>query len=224
MSPLPSLEVRWFFEGAVPGSVETWFRESPAIGGERGAVDWPRDDAGGLAWRDDRYRVVPGAADLGIKWREGRLQVKGRETTLGTWPFGERAAGLAERWIKWSFAGEAVAARWGAWFDAPDDAVARVEKCRVQRWLALDASGGAREVPADPFPGPLVAAELARIRLGGAGADTHWTLGFEATPGEAVTEAAFAAAVAAFLAPCPVALPRERSRSYPGWLLGVASA
>jgi len=223
VSAAPSLEVRWLFEGAVPDEVERWFREGPALGpgGARGDGDWPRTPAGDPAWRDDRYRVVPGAPDLGIKWREGRLEVKGREAALGTWHLGARAVGAAERWLKWSVAGGAVAAAWGAGFDASADAVVRVGKCRGLRKLALDAAGAVREVPADRYPERVIGAELTRIRLDGADADTHWTLGLEAAPASAALEAAFAPAAAAFLAGCPRVLPPGHAMSYPEWLLGV---
>jgi hypothetical protein len=40
---------------------------------------------------------------MGIKWREGMLQIKGRVEDLGTRHMGTRHRGRVQRWIKWTY-------------------------------------------------------------------------------------------------------------------------
>ena len=102
--PLASHEVRWFFEGKANQheSLKRWFEtiapmpKSPGVG--------PPVWKGRLDDQPDVYLLVPGSDDMGIKWREGELQIKGRVSSLGTQVFCGRHQGKVERWIKWSYA------------------------------------------------------------------------------------------------------------------------
>ena len=53
---------------------------------------------------------------MGIKWREGTLQIKGRIEDQGARRFGTRNEGRVQRWIKWTYA--EVPAAYRALFDA----------------------------------------------------------------------------------------------------------
>lgn len=97
--PLASQEVRWFLEGNIDRhqSLKHWFEREVAA---------PRRDGGSLLWwqqRVDVYLMLTGSADMGIKWREGKLQIKGRVSACGTEVFGGRHQGAVERWMKWSY-------------------------------------------------------------------------------------------------------------------------
>jgi hypothetical protein len=220
--PLGTQEVRWFLEGALAktgAGVEAWFERRPPLGagGRVGALRWAPAPPG---WRDDRYLLVPGAADMGIKWREGQLQIKGRHAALGARQFAEGIEGEVERWVKWSYAGRALRQRFKACF-APGSSGAPgavlVEKRRIQRTIRLDLSGAAVEVPAGEPCARALSIELVRIRL--AGRERHWTIGVEAFPGDAAMDAPFTAVVADFLSGCPaLPLTSARSMSYPAWL------
>jgi hypothetical protein len=222
--PWSTLEARWFFAGPLAQSeagVEAWFHSRPRYGGsERPAsIAW---DPAPPAWRQDRYLLVPDQDDMGIKWREGRLEIKGREAALGPTEFAPAIEGVCERWIKWSYAGAAIERRFSELFRGGAAAgVVLVEKRRLQRHLRLKRSGTLVEVGrADPRRRG-VAVELAQIRLHGAPGSRsglHWSLGFEAFPGEEVA-ACFAEIVAGFLEGCPaLPLSADRSMSYPRWL------
>ena len=101
--PLASQEVRWFFDGTATQheSLKRWFETIVPIP--------QRPGVGPLVWQgrlDDQpdvYLLVPGSDDMGIKWREGELQMKGRASSLGTQVFCGRHQGVVERWIKWSY-------------------------------------------------------------------------------------------------------------------------
>jgi hypothetical protein len=222
--PWSTLEVRWFLPGALERSgsqMEAWFRGRPPHGGgEPPPLAW---EPAPPAWRQDRYLVVPGHDDMGIKWREGRLEIKGREASLGPRAFAPGIEGLCERWIKWSYAGEPIAHRFLELFRGAADGVVQVEKRRLQRCIRLEPSGGVVEVGRDAMRRRGVNLELARIRMSGSRIESHWSLAFEAFPGDQQMVEPFAQIVAGFLESCPaLPLPAARSMSYPRWLLDVA--
>lgn len=212
---LSTLEARWFFPGLLEETgrgVEAWFR---ARGGPV-PLAW---DPAPPAWRRDRYLVIPGHDDMGIKWRDGRLEIKGREAALGPTMFTRGFEGICERWIKWSYAGAAIERRFLGLFRSVPSGVVLVEKRRLQRLLALDAAGDATEIGPDEPRQQGVNLELAQIRVPRTTPETHWSLAFEAFPGDASMAEPFARIVARFLEGCPaLPLAPEQSMSYPRWL------
>jgi len=216
-----TLEVRWFFGGPLeetgPG-IEEWFRTRPHLGGNGppAPLAWTPPPP---AWRQDRYLLVADCDDMGIKRREGRLEIKGRASALGERSFAPGIEGVCERWIKWSYRGDRVAQRFSRLFQ--DGAVVAVEKRRLQRLFRFDDAGEAIEVGPEQSRERGLNVELTRIRLPGRG-EAHWSLAFEAFPDDEPTAARFAPMVAGFLGDCP-ALPlmADRSMSYPRWLLDV---
>ena len=102
--PFASHEVRWFFDGAVDSNplLRDWFKTSAQVRrkGDFGQPVW----MGRLDGKPDVYLLLPGADDMGIKWREGNFQIKGRSASLGIHEFCGRHRGSVERWIRWSYA------------------------------------------------------------------------------------------------------------------------
>lgn len=95
---LSSLEVRWFWADGLDthSGLKLAFEGFSPI--------QKRSDVQGVRWskpREDAYLLVPSAEDLGIKWREGELQTKGRRAILGSMVFGDRVRGVVEQWTKW---------------------------------------------------------------------------------------------------------------------------
>ena len=140
--PYTSLEVRWFFPGSLRKQPEliNWFeRESPLPSAK---------DLASPTWRSrqndepDRYLLLPGKDDMGIKWREGSFQVKGLVSRLGVQRFAGRHTGLVEHWIKWSYAGLPEA--YAELFDGqhPDLRTVAVHKIRALRRIRLDSFSG----------------------------------------------------------------------------------
>jgi hypothetical protein len=216
-----TLEVRWFVPGSVAehAGIESWFRTRPIADGSGGpaAIDW---DPAPPAWRQDRYLVVPGHDDMGIKWRDGRLEIKGREAALGHTAFAPGTEGMCERWLKWSYAGAAIEQRFlGLFQGGAAEGVVLVEKRRLQRHLRLDPALGPVEVGSGARRERGVNLELAQIRMPGSRIESHWSLAFEAFPGDLQMPEPFAQIVAGFLDGCPVLpLSAERSMAYPRWL------
>ncbi|MBK8908593.1 MAG: hypothetical protein IPM60_12020 [Rhodospirillales bacterium] len=225
--PFDTLESRWFFEASSMRSapeVEAWFlsRKSTDPATSARETDPPQ-------WRTDRYLVVPGTADIAIKLREGRFEVKGKVADLGMQTFEPGASGRIERWMKWSCDmeadGEQTRPR-GGWLGCADvdDAALPVAKQRLMRTFHIGESPAAMAAAAtEPEKDRLMDFELTRIRLGDAAADTHWSLAFEASPyGPGLAEV-FRRIAAELLRDWPgPPLGAEASMSYASWLSGIA--
>ncbi|MFQ5700556.1 MAG: hypothetical protein ACE5HU_01780 [Acidobacteriota bacterium] len=88
-----TLELRWFVAGSIPPAVERWF-----VADER--FDHPltspeREE------RIDCYLIPFGAHDLGVKLREGRLEIKRRIGSHRILRVNDVVRGVPEAWAKW---------------------------------------------------------------------------------------------------------------------------
>ena len=81
--------MRWFYAGKLPVATSNWF-EQDALGGEM----QPSEE------REDIYLYSPGCEYLGIKLRQGRLEIKWRNAELGVVSWGG-VEGKLEKWGKW---------------------------------------------------------------------------------------------------------------------------
>lgn len=213
-APLATVEVRWFFarEDTRFDAVRRWFLSSVT-----GAARSPQDPS---IWdeRTDVYLLLPGADDMGVKWRDGQLQLKGRTASLGAQPLGNRHHGVVERWIKWSYP-ELPAAYQQLFADGghPGLTTVPVRKRRALRRLRLDThTGAALDVRADEYPERGLGVEFTELVLRGR---AYGTLGFEAHPDDEAMRSAFAPEVARLLLGLDTArLSLAESMSYPAWL------
>lgn len=164
---LSTEEMRWFFAGTIPLPVTAWF--------EACVSDMPAQLP-----RTDYYLRLAEGDSLGVKLRQGRIEVKQREEADTLIQLGERAAGRMESWRKWSFelveTGESVtdAAQWvGVW--------------KARRWCLFTVGENGRITPA---PAATIleqgyACELTDVHLVDS-PERWWSLGFEAFGGTAV--------------------------------------
>lgn len=195
-----TVEVRWFERGSIPVGVADWF----AGGAIEPAEQIPRTDY---------YLQLPAEDALGIKLREGRLEIKKRQERYGVAHFHDRAAGLVEGWQKWSFAladdlplsDETLSGSWLA-----------VRKARWLRKFAARGAGTAFEIQLDEYASQGCYVELAGLQVYRA---EWWSVCLEAFGGQAhlpgvmqaVGEQVFASHAAPHLA-------LERSAGYPAFL------
>jgi hypothetical protein len=193
-------EIRWFSPGTVEPDVAEWFDSLPGK-----AEDQP--------WRVDYYLRVTAVGDaLGIKLRQGRLEIKQRTAAIGPRQMDLWVIGLLELWQKWSVAldpGMAVppspAASWTA-----------VHKRRRLRRYRLRTNLTLEPVPLNQLIADGCDLELTRVVAGG---ETWWTLGFEAFGGEsAVEQVLFPVALVILDMSDPPILGIENSFGYPHWL------
>jgi hypothetical protein len=159
---------------------------------------------------------VPLADDLGIKWREGELQTKGRRAIIGNVLFGSGLRGLMEQWTKWSHEGPAVGASFKPLFSTDTKAATTVWKQRALRKIRLDPFGPAQEVPDSEHIDRGLNYELTDLKIGDAG---YVSLAFEAFPDDSEMPEQFVQIVTSFLAGFDLAaFDGVESRSYPAWL------
>jgi len=85
-----SAEIRWFIKGKIPTSVFDWF-----IG--------LNDNYVNQAKRTDYYLLLKSDDSLGIKLREGKVEIKQLNQFIGNISPGKNINGNAETWNKWSF-------------------------------------------------------------------------------------------------------------------------
>ncbi|MFN2292752.1 MAG: hypothetical protein ACK2UC_16285 [Anaerolineae bacterium] len=198
----PTAELRWFYWGAAP----------------RAALDW-LEQWGGLpepqAPRRDYYLRLPGNSSLGIKLREGQIEVKRRTRQRGTARFGENVAGMVEHWRKWSFPIADSEAGTDAWL-TPASAWIPVDKARRLHRYGLAADGTLSQVSLERMPQRGCEFELSEVRAQG---DMWWSVCLEAFGEEGSLEDSLYAVSALLLSPgWPVAMAEEQSSSYPEWL------
>lgn len=200
----PTTEVRWFFYGTIPPHVDLWF-------GEVGC-----DPAEGE--RTDHYLGMPDVDTVGVKWREGRLEVKRRQADLGEVAFAAEVVGRLGRWHKWIFGLDDVEVLEA--LRTASDWIA-VAKSRRLHAYAADEAGRVHNVSPEIVPRSGCELEVGTVKIGG---KTWWTVAFEAFGDEAAQPAVLRRTVAHVLqmedAPT---LPVAASASYPRWLASLLS-
>jgi hypothetical protein len=218
---LSSHEVRWFFRGAVDQhkGLRKWAEFTSPI--ERdpgiGAPEWK----GRLNGKPDVYLIVPEHVDMGIKWREGQLQIKGLQCALGTHVFTGGRQGRVERWIKWSYEGEVIDQAFAGWFSEGGVTGPRgieVFKTRCLRKARLDPqSGKAKEVSPEEHIERGCALEVSDLRVG---TDSYSSVAFEGFPDDSAMHADFNHFVNTFLNDLPdIPMSAANSMGYPAWLM-----
>lgn len=148
---LTSVEVRWFLPESIPQDIRDWFL-GEALTGEL----TPTQN------REDLYLDLGDREDVGIKWREGNLEVKWRQSELGSRAFGEVWQGQMERWLKWSCEAE-----------TPNGFVENAIASR--RWISIQK---VRQQRQSKYAEGNCAVELSQLQIE---QQTWWSLAFEAT-------------------------------------------
>jgi len=121
----PTLEARWFYPGTIPEQVREWFTR-----GDPAAVREPV--------RVDYYLCLQNSHALGIKLRQGSMEIKHRLHQYGTISFHRHVTGVIEHWRKWSLPlatdGEGIAEMLvpkSSWIDVQKDRMLRAYRCEA---------------------------------------------------------------------------------------------
>jgi hypothetical protein len=203
-----SLEVRWFYAGAVPEPVRQWFGS-----GQRQPYREPL--------RVDRYLRLGRGDALGIKLRQGRLEIKQRLGADEILRFSAQARGRVAHWRKWSFA---LDTREGelAGSSAPESAWVAVEKARELRRYCFVPGGQIVAIPAGQFPARGCTAELSSLTVEG---QAWWTVCLEAYGGESHLQEALMLTAGRVLGRSLPAFTFDADDSfgYPRWLGSLAA-
>jgi hypothetical protein len=192
------MEVRWFYRGAVPQQLLDWFQQ-----GRPSPQKQP-------ARVDDYLQLTDGSDGLGIKLREGRLELKQRYFQRQAVRLHDQVVGVVELWRKWGF--EVTEADQPA---GPDPAWLGVKKERqLRKYQRTGATVTPVSVEAEVEQGCNL--ELVIISVDG---QDWWSLCFEAFGPEAsLQESLLLATRHAFASGSPPVLEAEASYSYPRWL------
>ena len=192
-------EVRWFFAGLIPMAVLDWFRDGMPI------APAPA--------RTDVYLPLPANLELGIKLREGRLEIKTQSGPSRQVAYPNGVSGRAARWKK-----EAVRS------DLVSDIETRlahpsalsVVKQRYLRKFSLH-EGKLVEVTTASAPHQGCFIEVAQLWLDDI---PSWTIALEAIGAPAPLEGNLPQSAGHIFgrSPCPAALTLETCASYPEWL------
>lgn len=203
---LQSSEIRWFFPQSLPQEVLEWFSAGENLTPER--------------VREDEYLLFPGCDTVGVKLREGKLEVKTLQAASRPLDLDGGITGRTDQWVKWSFGNEGLktmkealleSERWG-----------RVSKERFLRKFSYD-SGNPVEVQSEekPLPTSGCNVELTRLRVN-ADPGEWFSLGFEAFGAPASTAKILDDTLRKFFGEhgdMPgVRLTGRESLSYPAWL------
>jgi hypothetical protein len=201
--------LHWFtLQGCLPINVEGQYDPRTVT---RPFVKLERD-------RIDEYLLLPQCDTVGVKQRQGKLEVKA--LIAGPRPFSlGGVVGRVDQWVKWSFdPSEAMATQLEIELDQSGP-WRRVVKKRYTQKISLD-SVRLIAVPPDQYPEASCNIELTVIDVQ-ATFRTWLTFGFEAFGPSARVMALLDEAVAHFFAvhgPPPVSLDGGDSLSYPAWL------
>jgi hypothetical protein len=145
---LITVELRWFYRGTIPTEIERWFNQD-SLGGQ---MESPEN-------REDWYLYLPNCDRLGIKLRQGKLEIKWRQAELKVLHFGDLVQGKAEKWAKWTCE------------DPTSKCFIPAEVAGKESWLSVKKERSQR-VYQD------CAVELTQLDING---KDWWSLAFEAT-------------------------------------------
>ena len=194
-------ELRWFYRGTLPEAVSQWFEHQL---GEHLA---PPEE------REDFYLLSPGCEYMGIKLRQGRLEIKWRRAELGVLSFGDRVEGKAEKWGKWlcedpteeSFQPTTVVEKW-----------LRVKKVRSQRQYQVLPGEAIIAVPITASIDQGCTVELTELDIND---NSWWSLAFEAfSEDDCLMEHLQAVASWVFKSYHQPKLQAQDSYAYPSWI------
>jgi len=193
------MEVRWFYRGLIPPEVMAWFGRMGSLLEEQPG-------------RVDHYLRRLDNDSLGVKLREGRLEIKQRIGPPRVVDFHPKVSGLVEGWRKWGF----PLAQNEPPLSGPDAAWIAVVKKRQLRRYRVTEDGQVENVAVEAEPAQGCELELSRIEVAG---QSWWSICFEAFGQEANREEYLRlTAHHVFGVIEPPLLEIEASFSYPAWL------
>lgn len=152
-----SLEVRWFYPGELPDDIRQWHEKGGA----------PREEDP----RTDSYLRGTGAM-LGIKLREGLVEIKQQQKDFGEVNFEKNLSGRAQSWVKWSFPNEKPLGD----ADEYHSHWMAVEKKRWIKLFLLDAPF--IQAPVNEYPTQGCIWEISQVYVGRLD-ETWWSVCFE---------------------------------------------
>ncbi len=201
---LSSTELRWFYPGKLPEAICAWFSSQSL-----GSVLEPPEK------REDIYLVIASDCDyMGIKLRQGRLEIKWRKAELGIVSIAPQVKGKLESWDKWTcedsktenFQPQSVVDK-SHWL--------KISKVRQQRKYQVLKQNLVQEANLFATIDRGCNVELTQLNIGG---DDWWSIALEAF-GESTDENLHVVANKVFQHYNAFSLEPKNSFAYPSWLI-----
>lgn len=213
---LPTVEVRWFYQGDVPETTLQRF----------GNGAFPQD-RGTIEERTDLYLYLPGVDSMGIKLRginaqrengADQLEIKRRELDGSVVTFMPGVTGRLERWTKWAFQGESSDPQLSSMLSARDKAWVSVSKVRYMRKYTVTGDKSVVAVPLNELPDNACGVEITKLTA--PSGQRWWTLGLEAygQAGAAIEDNLRLSATHFFAETALGTFEEKDSYAYPRWL------
>jgi len=182
---LTSAELRWFKRGKLPQEISKWFQQDDL----EGQLQQPEE-------REDLYLYSPGIEYLGLKLRQGRLEIKWRKAELGVRWFGDRVEGKVEKWGKWLCQ------------DSTGESFQLTDIVGEKSWVSVKKVRSQRLYEN-------CALELTQLNIGG---NDWWSLAFEASDDDSLIDNLKTVANLVFKTYNGLELQAQDSYAYPSWL------
>ncbi len=199
---LTTAEIRWFLRGSLSEEVSRWFESVCTT-----AITYPP--------RVDLYLALPETDTVGVKLREGLLEVKRKDGELGLLDLHPSVAGHGNTWTKWSFPASMEEGHLGDLAPSAPGWLA-VTKTRRLSFLTISPDGVVEFATEEPGYGRACWVELTAVRLDN---DQWWSLGFEAVgPKECLEDDLQRGAQHLFGLSDPPTLTAQTSFAYPRFL------
>lgn len=183
---LTTIELRWFYRGTIPTEVKDWFGD-----------DLLGEHLPPTSEREDWYLYLRGCDFVGVKLRQGKLEIKWRKAELGVMSFGEKLEGKVEKWAKWICE------------DPAEESFMLTDVVGDRSWMGVKKERSQRKYESCTM-------EVTKVSIGD---DAWWSLGFEASgenPPAIYTLQSVASEV--FKSYRGAGLKTEDSYGYPQWL------
>jgi hypothetical protein len=204
---LHSAEARWFILEVLPDEALDWF-----------SAGHPPDSEG---VQIHEYLCFPNCESVGVKLREGRLEIKAMLSAPRPLSRDLGVSGRTDQWVKWSFASEGLKNldpglhQSGRWL--------KVRKERFLRKFSADR-GALAEITGRQGPFPAIGCDIELTRIEVEAIPRFWfSLAFEALGPPAVTTKLLECAVHSFFKEhgrLPgIPLTEGNSLNYPAWLV-----
>lgn len=161
MFSITTAEIRWFQLGSSPGIIRKWLRNQKGIYEEQET-------------RTDVYLILKNNPALGIKLREGRMEIKKR-LSVGSTVRSHNLAGTSEVWKKWSAKTEESNSAGNLLFEEEDHWI-HIRKKRYLQKYEITSGGELIPYPESGFPNSGLAVEIADLVIND---QQWWTFGLE---------------------------------------------
>jgi hypothetical protein len=199
-------EIRWFYNHNFD-EIKDWWNGN----------DLPFNDEGE---RLDYYIFIPNVDDIGIKNREGRLEVKWRIPNSQKRFETPKLEGLIEEWVKWGWSDSKPQIN-DPLFDFlseyPKGPMIKILKRRLSRKFKLFSNDKYEPVEWIDLSESGFSMELTEIILE---ESKWWSVGFE-TLGNKITLESFQTKIKEMSSKIPLKLKLENSYGYPKWISRV---